>query len=223
VRDMRALAIRTVLAAADLSAAPPAPGPTITVPDLSAVAWKSPGHMELAGGLLRTLRVLTLDAAPLQPSVYTNAGASPVYPLAGSNEAAGWPYVVAGAVVVLGAAAYAVASVYLGEQTAYVNDRAFRRQDVGNKLMTTHGTLLRLVEQHSDAERAAGKTLPLNDAEKAAFAALLKEHEAFLDVVVNESPMKPPKSPGFGGFGFGAAAALAAVLGTLFFFNRSPS
>ncbi len=214
-RELRALIIRTVLAAADISGEPPIAGSVVEVPDLSTVVFLSAEHRTVAASLLRTIRVLALDQTPAFPVVITTQGKPATY---AENEAAGWPWAVAGVVAIAGIAAYCYSTVFVAEQTTYVSDRAFKRKDTGDKLMETHATLLKLVEAHAQAERDAGQSLPFNPAEKAAFAMLASEQEAFLASFAGEAPTKPPKQPGAGWFGFGLALPMVA-LGALLFFK----
>lgn len=209
--DLRALVLRTAVAAANLSHASIAPGEFdhLVVPDLSTVVWHSPDHQRFGGALLRTVHVLALGGSPSSAALTTRGG-SPATPGVTDPNAGVWPYVV-GFLGLVGAAAYVVSAIFTAEQTSFVSDRAFRRKDTGDKLMELHASLLKLVELHCDAERSAGMALPFNVAEKTAWAALLQEQDAFVQAITSEKPLPPPKSGGGFFSGVGSGIGLAAL------------
>lgn len=190
-RLLRALAVRSAIAAADLSnVLPPGQG-SLLIPDLSGVAWPTPEHKEVAAGLMSTFAVLTHKIGPTHAEVYTMQGeGAQAVPM---NAASPWAWV---AVAVVGAAAYCYTLVAFGEETTYVADRALKRRDVGDKLFEVHASLLKLAEQHTNAERVAQKTLPMNAVELEVLAALKKEQAALLGVYEAESPTKKPTGLG---------------------------
>lgn len=210
--DLRALVLRSAVAAMNLSGASLAPGEygEIQIPDLALATWPSDAHQATGAALLRTWGVLGLGGAPSAYSIETVGGAPAAMGQSDPN-AEGWQY-LAGFIFLVGAAAYVVNSIYTAEYTSFVADRAMRRKDTGDKLLATHATLLKLVEQHSAAERAAGAALPFSVAEKTAWAALVAEQDHFVDAVTHEAPPPTPKGGGiFSGLGAGAVLAAAAL------------
>jgi len=183
VAHFRALMVRSIVDAAILTTAPvPPPGTTSwTAPDFSRAEFRSKWAPEVAQLLLRTPLVLLGSSGRAAPDAWQQvitSGGQPALPELGEAGAVPLLAVVAGgAVVAVGAVAWTIGMCYVAQKTAEVIDNELVRRDSARKMIATQGAVLQMVENHTAAELAAGKPLPLSVAESDVLDALLATQE----------------------------------------------
>lgn len=116
-------------------------------------------------------------------------------------DVAGWPLVVAVAVIAAGAIAYCA------HQAAKVIDRQLARKADLAKLAQADAQTMQVVRAHVDRETKAGKRIPLDDASKRALEALSQRQQAIAQKVL------PPMGRGIELPSIGKATAAAAGIG----------
>lgn len=122
------------------------------------------GSESARGPRLPARQILTIGgdpAVPLTATMETEAGA-----------------IITPAVAIVGIVALAGVACYLGGMAMEVYDRADARQTEVTAMLAAQANMIALAAKHRAAEDAAGKDLPLDEAEKAALTALKEATKA---------------------------------------------
>lgn len=107
---------------------------------------------------------------------------------ASSGDAAiPWPAVALAGIAVIG---WVAAAAYVAEDAAQVVDRQLARREATRRMLVHHADVVRRLDAHEDAERAAGRQLPMSTATIAAIEQLQGAQAA-----ARETPM-PRSSAG---------------------------
>jgi hypothetical protein len=171
-RFLRALMLATLDGAETLSRREPyfVEGTRLLGSVNSSSLFNSPDRVWVAGALQRTPQLLLprgLKLCSSFESIDGGQGTTSGAPV--SQDTGALPAI---AIVVIAAAATA-AIVYIAQQAATVIDRALARQEDSQRMVQAHAEVLKVNDAHLAAEKAAGKTLPLSEAERAAVQALV--------------------------------------------------
>ncbi len=119
--------------------------------------------------------------------------------------------ILGGAVAVVVVAAEAYAFMFVAEKAANIVDGALKRNDSSREIQRADAEVLKLVNQHVQREKAAGKTLPIDEPTKLALAALSSRVGSLLQNFQSQvsSGFPPWALPAVG---LAAVAALTAVI-----------
>jgi hypothetical protein len=125
--------------------------------------------------------------------------------------------------IVAGVTAATVCIWHCIDKGAQVVDRELARTDDTMRLAAAHAAAVQMAANHTNAEEKAGKTLPLNEAERAVLDQLGSLQQQVIAAKAAEKPI--PETPivsttTTGSFFSGAGLALAAVAAVVLFTNR---
>lgn len=243
--DFRVIVANTYRLAAELSENPPLvldggnteqiypyPGNTVTAEILPFLTrctmyfnpreatYPTPGHASLAAGMLQTLQLLANDAARANPSLVPADGAALTVQNV-KQDAGIWPIAAIVTIVAIGAVAAVGWAYALIKDADNVTDRKLARDTNANLALQSHADLMALAAAHTEAERAMGKTMPLNAAEQAALDAINKTHSAALSALASVKPADPPvpSKPPIQAFAESAGTGLGLLLAAWVFFS----
>jgi hypothetical protein len=191
--SMRLSTVREVMSAGDA---------TMTIPVVG--TYSTDERRNAAGALWATWSLLSDNPQPAAARIATNGDG------AATNEA-GNPLLAAVAIVVGAVVAVAV-GVYVVQKAAEVVDRQLARREETQRLIASQGSALKLLAMHAKLEEAAGRELPLTDAERQELANLQAIQNAIAGKSETGLPSPIPKGSDIGqGLGFGAVLAAIAA------------
>lgn len=148
-----------------------------------------------AAGLLARVQTTGGEAATALGTPATDAGAIPILVAA---------LVIGGTVAVY---------CFVAQKAAEVVDHQLARRTEAQAAADAASKLVDLADKHADAEQAAGRPLPMNDAQRAAVSALSQQTNALAAGEAARGPISNPFDIGAsGGFSLGVVAAAAAFL-----------
>lgn len=218
VADLRALAVGTIAALAwafTVSATQAASNALSLLFGSNPLDGLDPQRRRVALALLRTWYLLAGPA----PSAFTTPNRTIKTDGDGSPSSdAGNPVaialVVVAGVVVLGVVCWAI------YRSTWVVDEQLKRRGNARRLAEAQARMLEILDQHRQAERVAGKSLPLSPAELRGLDALEATQRAFSEPDRAAPGFPDPGAPA--GFGFGLIVAVAAAAAAyVVFFRRS--
>lgn len=93
----------------------------------------------------------------------------------GGDAAFPWPAVVVAGIAVAG---WVAAAAYVVEDAAAVVDRELARREATRRMLAQHADVVRRLDSHADAERAAGRALPFDSATRASLGLLERAQDA---------------------------------------------
>lgn len=136
----------------------------------------------------------------------------------GPDGETAFPLIAIAIVTIVVAVAESAAVAYLAHQASQVADNFLARRADLAELVATDATLLRALDAHAERETAAGKALPLDQAEARALGALEDRQRA---IVARKTPPVADGLSGNGGLPWWALPlGIAAAVGAAVAFSR---